>query len=523
MSVSPPNIQYCSACGKEQSLTHRFCEQCGAQLLLSAIVDLSNATGESVDARQAMLDQIRAEIEDLKSIAAAFGVERIRDGTWFNEFIHAMLATYAQRIITGGGIEFFRAKYPGLTRDQIAEKLCDLATRYAALAGGASGATASAAFAATIGTVGGAGFVAVPAGLAAITSEMLYTTRLQVRLVYDLSTVYGYPIDVEDPEDLYKAFCMAYGVAFATGSVGATVKATAPEIIRAQIRGLINGQTAAIQQVAIRLLGPRIGRQITQRAILRTAVPVVGVGISATWNYVATNGIATSARHGLRAIGHLRDAVGDVAHLLKAQPEHAPLVLESMLAMILADGRFDQYEQEVFNCVLGYLNLAPEVLAQVERRVGIVGDTVEQRLRAIDDPELRITLATCLQLVAIADGSVVDSEIALLRRLMAALQQDIDIARLHEQARQFQRPSSWTQQAGESISELGTSVGTTLSSWFSRRNAQTVDQQVSTPMQESADENDPLEHIRRLAALHTEGILTTAEFTAKKQELLARL
>src|SRR4051812_8726859 len=352
MTDAHSSSQFCSACGKQQPRTYRFCEHCGAALLRPAASTPPDTTGDAAEPREDMLNQIRTELEDLKAIALAFGIERIRDGSWFNEFIHAMLATYAQRIIAGGGIAFFRTKYPGLTRDQIAEKLCDLATRYAALAGGASGATASAAFAATIGTAGGAGVVAVPAGLAAITAEMLYTTRLQVRLVYDLSTIYGYPINVEDPEDLYKAFCMAYGVAFATGNAGAMVKATAPEIARAQIRGLINGQTAAIQQVAIRLLGPKIGRQITQRAILRAAVPVVGIGISATWNYVATNAIATAARHGLRATGRLRDAVGDIAHILQARPNDATLVLESMLTIITADGHFDQYEQEVFNCVV---------------------------------------------------------------------------------------------------------------------------------------------------------------------------
>jgi tellurite resistance protein len=522
MSGPHTSTQRCSACGKEQPDNYRFCEQCGSALSQRVSTASESSDGADTETRQGMLDQIRAEIEDLKSIAAAFGVERIRDGSWFNEFIHAMLATYAQRIIAGGGIEFFRAKYPGLTRDQIAEKLCDLATRYAALAGGASGATASAAFAATIGTAGGAGVVAVPAGLLAIMAEMLYTTRLQVRLIYDLSTVYGYPIDVEDPEDLYKAFCMAYGVAFASGNAGAAVKAATPEVARAQIRGLINGQTAAIQQVAIRVLGPRIGRQITQRAILRAAVPVVGVGISATWNYVATNAIATSARHGLRAVGRLRDAVGDVAHLLQARLEHAPLVLESMLVVITADGRFDQYEQEVFNCVVRQLDLAPEVLAQVERRVDASADSVEQRLRAIDDPALRTTLATCLRLVAIADGTVAEAEIRLLRWLLAALGDDLDLERLREQAKPFQRPANWAQQAGESISSLGSSVGATVSGWFSKRNRGASEALPEVPT--GGDEPDgPLAQIRKLAQLHADGILSQSEFETKKQELLARI
>src|SRR3954467_10191557 len=135
MTDAPPSSQFCSACGKQQPITYRFCEYCGAALTHPTPAPPPDAA----EPREDMLNQIRAELEDLKAIALAFGVERIRDGSWFNEFIHAMLAPYAQRIIVGGGIAFFRTKYPGLTRNQIAEKLCDLATRYAALAGGASG------------------------------------------------------------------------------------------------------------------------------------------------------------------------------------------------------------------------------------------------------------------------------------------------------------------------------------------------------------------------------------------------
>lgn len=515
---------YCPACGKAVSSEHRFCQHCGAALQTAdAAMAQAAPSIDTAASKQEMLAQIRGEIEDLKAMAAAFGVERIRDGTWFNEFIRAMLDSYAERIIAGGGINFFRKKYPGLTRDQIAEKLCELATRYAALAGGASGATASAAFAATIGTAGGASIIAVPAGLTAIAAEMLYTTRLQVRLVYDLSTIYGYPIDVDDPEDLYKAFCMAYGVAFTRAKAGAAVKAAAPELARAHMRGLIHGHTAAIQQVAIRLLGPRIGRQITQRAILRTAVPVVGVGISATWNYMSTNAIATAARYGLRAVGRLRDAVCDVAHVLRVQPEDAPLVLEAMHALITADGHFDQYEQEVFTCVVRHLGLTPEQLVQVEQRVGITVNSVEQRLRAITDQELRETLATCLQLVAVADGAVVESELQLLRRFLVALEHNLDLEWLQAEAKLFQRPVTWTQQASESIGALGISVGAKISGWFDKRSNSTGVEPTASPETDEPSTDNPLDQIRKLAALHADGILSDVEFAAKKQELLARL
>lgn len=516
MTTTDQAAKYCPQCGKESPASYRFCQHCGA-----AQPQIASDAQHSGGTDWAMLNQIRTEIEDLKAIAASFGLERIRDGTWFNEFIQAMLASYAARIIEGGGVDFFRVKYPGLTSDQIAGKLCELATRYAALAGGASGATASAAFAATIGTAGGVGVVALPAGLAAITAEMLYTTRLQIRLVYDFSIVYGCPINVEDPEDLYKAFCMAYGVAYAAGNAGIAVKAAAPEVARAQIRGLINGQTAAIQQVAIRVLGPRIGRQITQRAILRAAVPVIGVGISATWNYVSTNSIATSARYGLRLVGKLRDAARDVSAHLAAQLEEIPLVIEAVMAIIAADGHFDQYEHEVLRCAIEWLNVSPEVLAGVERRVDINTSNLEHRLRATVTGDLRTTLASYLQLVAVADGVVAETEVALLRRLLAALEQELDLNQLRVQAQLFQRPTNWVQQAAESISTVGSTMTSAVTSWFGKRGRGRPESTSQPP--EQAEIDGPLEQIRKLAQLHVDGIISADEFETKKQELLSRL
>jgi len=105
-------------------------------------------------------------------MAVAFGPARIKDGTWFNEFLHAMLSTYAEKIINDGGVEYFK-KVSWLTQDAIAEKLCTLAVRYAAIAGGITGLTAS------TGVLGG---LTIPVIIAAIGGEILYTTRLQVRL-----------------------------------------------------------------------------------------------------------------------------------------------------------------------------------------------------------------------------------------------------------------------------------------------------------------------------------------------------
>ena len=206
--------------------------------------------GSSVhfDEDKSVKSQIKTELEDLKKMAVAFGPARLRDGTWFNEFVHAMLSSYAEKIIKAGGVEYFRKKYPGLTQDAIAEKLCTLAMRYAAIAGGVTGITASA------GVLGG---LTIPVIIAAIGGEILYTTRLQVRLIYDLSTVYGDPIDLNDPEQLYRAFMLAYGISAVSANVGAVAAAAGPEVVRAQAYRLIAGRTPIIQDAAIKILRKR--------------------------------------------------------------------------------------------------------------------------------------------------------------------------------------------------------------------------------------------------------------------------
>jgi hypothetical protein len=62
------------------------------------------------DEDKSVKSQIKTELEDLKKMAGAFGPDRLRDGTWFNGFVQAMLSSYAETIIKAGGVEYFRKK-----------------------------------------------------------------------------------------------------------------------------------------------------------------------------------------------------------------------------------------------------------------------------------------------------------------------------------------------------------------------------------------------------------------------------
>jgi hypothetical protein len=129
------------------------------------LVDTNPAanSGGSYDP-EAIKAGILQELSDLKATVESFGVQAIKDGSWFNKFLKSCLSSYERQVMEQGGAAYLRGKYPGLPTDAVAGKLCELAETYAALAGGLSGATAS-------GAVLTAGF-GVPAAIVAVTLKV---------------------------------------------------------------------------------------------------------------------------------------------------------------------------------------------------------------------------------------------------------------------------------------------------------------------------------------------------------------
>ena len=366
-------------------------------------------------------NQIQKELESLKKMAEAFGPARLRDGTWFNEFVYAMLSSYAETIIEAGGVEYFRKKYPGLTQDAIAEKLCTLAMRYAAIAGGVTGVSAS------TWVLGG---LTIPVIIGAISGEIMYTTRLQVRLIYDLATVYGDPIDLNDPEQLYRAFMLAYGISAVSANVGNVAAVAGSEVVRAQAYRIITGRTAIIQEAAIKILGPRIGSMITRKAILKVVVPVAGVAISSGWNYVSTKNMAEAGWQEFKLEARAQQAAVDLCNEAKLKSKDLPIIVQAVQAVINIDGSIDPRELKVYQAIVKCLNVPIEALQEIEARVEINADTVENQLHDVKRVKLRKALAELLKLATAASGTIAPAELDLLNRFLPALDEKLDLDEL---------------------------------------------------------------------------------------------
>jgi uncharacterized tellurite resistance protein B-like protein len=464
------------------------------------------------DEDKSMNSQIKTELEDLKKMAVAFGPARLRDGTWFNEFVQAMLSSYAEKIIKAGGVEYFRKKYPGLTRDAIAEKLCTLAIRYAAIAGGVTGITAA------TGVLGG---LTIPVIMAAVGGEILYTTRLQVRLIYDLATVYGDPIDLNDPEQLYRAFMLAYGIPGVSANAGNVGTVVGTEVVRAQVYRYITGKTKIIQDAAIRILGRRIGEMITRKGILKVAVPVAGVAISSGWNYVSTKGIAEAGRQEFRLEARAQQAAVDLCNEAELKPEDLPIIVQAIQAVINIDGSIDPRELKVYQAIVKCLNVPNEALQEIEARVDINADAVEKQLRALERDNLRTALAELLELATAASGTIAPAELELLNRFLPALDAKLDLDELQAQASRFKRKEQ------KGLREQAGIIGHKISGLFGKKASQVssepepVSSGVAATLTMGASPGQA-ELLERLNALHAEGLLTDDELDIKKQELSAR-
>lgn len=465
-----------------------------------------------IDDDKSVKSQIKTELEDLKKMAVAFGPDRLRDGTWFNEFVLAMLSSYAEKIIKAGGVAYFRKKYPGLTQDAIAEKLCTMATRYAAIAGGVTGITAS------TGVLGG---FTIPIIIAAIGGEILYTTRLQVRLIYDLATVYGDPIDLNDPEQLYRAFMMAYGISAVSANAGTVAAAAGTEVVRAQVFRYITGKTPIIQGAAIKILGPRIGSMITRKAILKVIVPGAGVAISSGWNYISTKNMAEVGRQEFKLEARARQAAIDLCNEAKLKSEDLPMIVQAVQAVINIDGSIDPRELKVYQAIVKCLNVPDEALQEIEARVEINADTVEKQLRAIKRVKLRKALAELLKLATAASGTIAQAELDLLNRFLPALDAKLDLDELQAQASCYQRKEQ------KGLREQAGILGHKISGLFGKKASQvsTEPEPLFNGVAATSTIGASLGHaelIERLNLLHAEGLLTDDELEIKKQELSVR-
>jgi hypothetical protein len=202
------------------------------------------------------------------------------------------------------------AVYPGLDVDERAIRHTKLAARKAALYGAVSSAGAHVGEAATVLTEGLLAPLCVPAVVASLTGEVVATAKVQIDLAFDLASIYGAPIDVNDAA----AVAAIFELALCSGD---------------------RGDDEAWQRrraFADQAIFARLGRALMQDAALGL-VPFLGLPVAASGSYRRTMRVGEVARRMLRRRAALSAALE--APVFEAAPA---LLLEGTWLLIVADG-----------------------------------------------------------------------------------------------------------------------------------------------------------------------------------------
>jgi hypothetical protein len=332
--------------------------------------------------------------------------EHIRDGSWFRKILeqHAR-----RRGATCGRAGHWDATYPGLDVEARADRHVERAARRAAAAGALASVGTSAGELLSVLTEGLGAPVGVPAAMLSMVVEGAYTTLLQLDLAGDLASIYSVPFG-DDVDEMSILFALALGKEPEKKKIAE--KAKTP-------RGLLS-RLMELEDTAV---ATHIGKKLLEEAVLRNIVPIVGIGISARWNYVATTTFATRVRKYVR----YRRSLTAACHKLRlADVKNPEVFVRGAWLLASCDGEPTREEMLAIAQVLEQFPAAERQLPTYDiddeeawfERVSRVPDEIDERL--ID----------LLCLVAAIDKELAMAERRFLERLGKVLQRPVDFGRI---------------------------------------------------------------------------------------------
>jgi tellurite resistance protein len=348
-------------------------------------VDALSAVGDDDAAAQELVEREHTEI---RKFVEELSGDDIKSGGWFTKLLAHALNSYTEKV----DWQYFQERYEGVPADAIVDQRIKMAARFAAIGGGLSAGAYTATIVATIGTLGGASPATVPAAVATIMVDVAYLTRLQLRLAYDVAVLYRIPLDLSDPEDLWKLIRIAFTIKSGEAVREGAVKAV-PALVRPMIKRFYSGPVLTAAKGL-----PVVGKYLLQRNVIKIGVPLVGVPIAVLVNRYTTK---VAGRHA-RLVFRNEARVIELAENLSERSQHPQLTLWVAWLVIMADGKISDDEALLIRHLVRLFRerhqVADEKLARVvdvdpaevwrrlEAETGDVSDLVEvaNRVAAVD-------------------------------------------------------------------------------------------------------------------------------------------
>ncbi|RJT97349.1 hypothetical protein D6T65_13380 [Arthrobacter frigidicola] len=351
------------------------------------------------DADRKIVDEERANLRDFID---GLSPDDIRSGGWFTKLCARALGSYTDKVTW----QYFQEKYEGVPADAIVDQRTKMAARYAALEGGLSAGAYTAAIIATLGTLGGSSPATVPAAVATVMIDVAFITQLQLRLAYDVAVLYRVPLDLSDPDDLWKlirvAFTIKSGEVVREGVVKAVPAIIRPVIKRFYSRGVLNAAKGL----------PVVGKFLLQRNVLKIGIPLVGVPLAVVLNRYST---LLAGRHA-QAVFRNEARVIELAKNLSKRSQHPQLMLWVAWLVIMADRKISDDEALLMRYLVSLVRDEHQVVdEQLSRLVDIDPADVWQRIDA-EPGDLRDILDVANRVAAV-DGAINAREESVISQL----------------------------------------------------------------------------------------------------------
>ncbi|WP_328563773.1 hypothetical protein [Streptomyces coelicoflavus] len=358
------------------------------------------------DAARKVVEQERAELKDfVKGLSA----DDIKSGNWFTKLSAQAMNSYTEKV----DWQYFQERYEGVPPDAIVDQRVKMASRYAALEGALSAGAYTAAVAATIGSLGGASPATVPAAVATMMVDVAFITRLQLRLAYDVSVLYQVPLDVSDPEDLWKLIRVAFTIKGGEAVHKGAAKAV-PVMVRPLVKRFYSGSVLSATKGL-----PVVGKYLLQRNVIKIGIPLVGVPLAAVLNRYTT---LLAGRHA-RAVFRNEARVIELAERLSKESQHPQLMLWVAWLVIRANQKIADDEALLMRHLVRVVREQHQVVdEELARLVDIDPAEVWRRMDA-ETGDLS-DLLDVAERVAAVDGDVNARERALISELREHCRQD---------------------------------------------------------------------------------------------------
>lgn len=255
------------------------------------------------DGEAAAEQAVKDDIDGVRGFVRHLSMDDLRDGTWFAQLLRFSLNQYTQEV----DAEYFQRKYPTLPADAIVQARIAMAARYAGISGGLTASAYSSAISLTIGSGGAASPLTAPSAIASFAVDLCYTSQLQLRLAHDIAVLYRVPLDLSDPDDLWRLIRIAFGIKAGEVGSSATLKAV-PAVVRPLVKKVFSGSTLAAAKSL-----PVVGKHLLQRNLVKFAIPVVSVPLSVGVNHWTTKHIGDQARGIFRTEARIIEAASRIA------------------------------------------------------------------------------------------------------------------------------------------------------------------------------------------------------------------